>query len=109
MNFIFLCNCQFVTCLPSFQVLPDADDLQMEDDEKVGIKERNLVSSAVTKDDKNDQSEESDAPVQGKVSRTKSKVKTNIISRTVPPPGTGQKIYKIDPTLADHRPHLDYR
>ncbi|XP_078433925.1 starch branching enzyme 2.1 isoform X1 [Wolffia australiana] len=27
----------------------------------------------------------------------------------VPPPGNGQRIYEIDPMLADHRTHLDYR
>ncbi|XP_072981462.1 1,4-alpha-glucan-branching enzyme 1, chloroplastic/amyloplastic-like isoform X2 [Typha angustifolia] len=29
--------------------------------------------------------------------------------RIVPPPGNGQKIYEIDPSLKDHRTHLDYR
>ena len=29
--------------------------------------------------------------------------------RVVPPIGTGQKIYEIDPMLAAHRAHLDYR
>lgn len=29
--------------------------------------------------------------------------------RIIPPPGTGQKIYEIDPFLQAHREHLDFR
>lgn len=29
--------------------------------------------------------------------------------RFVPPPGTGQRIYEIDPSLNGYRGHLDYR
>lgn len=29
--------------------------------------------------------------------------------RVIPPPGTGQRIYEIDPYLKDHQAHLDYR
>ncbi|KAK1323416.1 hypothetical protein QJS10_CPA02g00640 [Acorus calamus] len=29
--------------------------------------------------------------------------------RTIPPPGTGQRIYEIDPLLKAHKRHLDYR
>lgn len=28
---------------------------------------------------------------------------------SIPPPGTGQKIYEIDPLLKSHKEHLDYR
>ncbi|XP_068661481.1 1,4-alpha-glucan-branching enzyme 2-2, chloroplastic/amyloplastic-like [Aristolochia californica] len=31
------------------------------------------------------------------------------VKRCVPPPGDGQKIYEIDPTLMVHQAHLDYR
>lgn len=30
-------------------------------------------------------------------------------SAIIPPPGTGQKIYEIDPLLQAHRQHLDFR
>lgn len=36
-------------------------------------------------------------------------VETLEIKRTIPPPGTGQRIYEIDPALNGHRKHLDYR
>jgi len=29
--------------------------------------------------------------------------------KTIPRPGTGQKIYEIDPSLLAHRGHLDFR
>lgn len=32
-----------------------------------------------------------------------------IRNRVVPPPGIGQNIYEIDPTLSNYRGHLDYR
>lgn len=46
-----------------------------------------------------------------------SKVQEGIISneseevrkRTIPPPGTGQRIYEIDPLLKGFSGHLDYR
>ena len=40
------------------------------------------------------------------------KVKTErheVKPRTIPPPGTGQKIYEVDPSLQGHRQHLDFR
>ncbi|XP_041998026.1 1,4-alpha-glucan-branching enzyme 2-2, chloroplastic/amyloplastic-like [Salvia splendens] len=32
-----------------------------------------------------------------------------IRGKIIPPPGTGQRIYEIDPMLGSHRQHLDYR
>ncbi|KAK2998713.1 hypothetical protein RJ639_023622 [Escallonia herrerae] len=32
-----------------------------------------------------------------------------IRQKSIPPPGTGQRIYEIDPILTRHRDHLDYR
>lgn len=29
--------------------------------------------------------------------------------KSIPPPGTGQRIYEIDPFLRGYREHLDYR
>ncbi|KAL5807547.1 hypothetical protein ACOSQ4_030280 [Xanthoceras sorbifolium] len=91
------------------EVLLDAESLQMEDDERVEIDEQDHVSSSVASGDENAQSEEPSVPLQGKVSTKKSEAKTEVKPRSVPPPGTGQKIYEIDPTLARYREHLDYR
>lgn len=30
-------------------------------------------------------------------------------AKSIPPPGTGQRIYEIDPFLKEHHEHLDYR
>lgn len=38
-----------------------------------------------------------------------SKEKDMVRERSIPPPGTGQRIYEIDPILRRHREHLDYR
>lgn len=35
--------------------------------------------------------------------------KTEAKSRSIPPPGSGQRIYEIDPSLTGFRQHLDYR
>ncbi|WOL11903.1 1,4-alpha-glucan-branching enzyme 2-2, chloroplastic/amyloplastic-like [Canna indica] len=35
--------------------------------------------------------------------------KLEVKPKFVPPPGTGQRIYEIDPMLKDHKTHLDYR
>ncbi|EPS64874.1 hypothetical protein M569_09906, partial [Genlisea aurea] len=34
---------------------------------------------------------------------------STIRKKTVPPPGSGQRIYEIDPLLRNYRDHLDYR
>ncbi|KAL1568377.1 1,4-alpha-glucan branching enzyme [Salvia divinorum] len=34
---------------------------------------------------------------------------TRMRGKIIPPPGTGQRIYEIDPMLSSHRQHLDYR
>ncbi|KAK4833753.1 hypothetical protein QYF36_010671 [Acer negundo] len=91
------------------EVLLDADILQMEDDEKVEIEEQDHVSSSVASDDENGESEEPSVPLQRNISTKKSEAKTEVEPQSVPPPGTGQIIYKIDPMLAGYREHLDYR
>lgn len=43
---------------------------------------------------------------------TKKKVKIErdeVKPKIIPPPGTGQKIYEIDPYLQGYREHLDFR
>lgn len=43
------------------------------------------------------------------LSETISNESAIIRERVVPPPGIGQRIYEIDPSLNNHRGHLDYR
>lgn len=38
-----------------------------------------------------------------------SKESDRVRQRSIPPPGTGQKIFKIDPLLSGYCEHLDYR
>ncbi|KAJ0039598.1 hypothetical protein Pint_27476 [Pistacia integerrima] len=48
-------------------------------------------------------------PLQEKVSTEETKGKTEVRPESLPPPGRGQRIYEIDPTLIGFRQHLDYR
>lgn len=40
--------------------------------------------------------------------QTKKKI-FEVKPKIIPPPGTGQKIFEIDPFLQAHRQHLDFR
>ncbi|KAL1545731.1 1,4-alpha-glucan branching enzyme [Salvia divinorum] len=40
---------------------------------------------------------------------TTSNASMRIRGKIIPPPGSGQRIYEIDPMLSNHRQHLDYR
>lgn len=100
---------RFLYFISVFQVLKDVDTLQMEDNEKVEIEYQGPVSSSVADDDENAQSEEASVPVQERVSTERSEVKSEVRQRSIPPPGSGQGIYEIDPILSSYRQHLDYR
>lgn len=59
-------------------------------------------------DDKNveeDEVKKESVPLHETISIGKSESKP----RSIPPPGSGQRIYDIDPSLAGFRQHLDYR
>ncbi|KAG4913504.1 hypothetical protein JHK82_054089 [Glycine max] len=43
------------------------------------------------------------------VGRKSKIVSDEVKPKIIPPPGTGQKIYEIDPSLLAHRDHLDFR
>lgn len=77
----------------------------MEDEEEV--KDELVPSSQLTDDEVKAIIEEAPVPLKGIASTTK--VETKILRRSVPPLGTGQKIYEIDPTLNGYRQHLEYR
>ncbi|CAA6660717.1 unnamed protein product [Spirodela intermedia] len=68
-----------------------SDDLQAEQESVTS--ELTLLEEA---DQEEDQADESDESLETK-------------PRSVPPPGSGQRIYEIDPMLEGHRAHLDYR
>lgn len=66
-----------------------------------------IPPSQVADLDDNDLLEETSDPLE--VVTSSKTVENTEIKRTIPPPGTGQRIYEIDPTLNVHRQHLDYR
>ncbi|KAH1078609.1 hypothetical protein GLYMA_19G192800v4 [Glycine max] len=90
------------------------EDLTMEDEDKYNISEAassyrhiedgqgSVVSSLV---DVNIPAKKASVSVGRKSKIVSDEVKPKII----PPPGTGQKIYEIDPSLLAHRDHLDFR
>ncbi|KAK3445557.1 hypothetical protein EUGRSUZ_A01533 [Eucalyptus grandis] len=85
------------------QVIHDSNDLTMEAEEEIEVKEeQDSVSSSVIGD--GDASEKS-APLQDAAVIEKEEVR----KRTIPPPGSGQRIYEIDSLLLGYREHLDYR
>nr|KJB16659.1 hypothetical protein B456_002G241400 [Gossypium raimondii] len=75
------------------QVIHDVESEEMEDDTKIEVEEQESAPKELS------------TPLKRKISTEKSEAKP----RTIPPPGIGQKIYEIDPSLLDFRQHLDYR
>ncbi|PIA39220.1 hypothetical protein AQUCO_02700415v1 [Aquilegia coerulea] len=104
------------------EVVEEVDPLAMEDDVEVESTEE-LFSSELISVDKNVDDEEETVSVNlvseigelegARASNDLDAVKSGKAFRTtkrsIPPPGTGKKIYQIDPYLETHRPHLDYR
>ncbi|XP_048126938.1 1,4-alpha-glucan-branching enzyme 1, chloroplastic/amyloplastic-like isoform X2 [Rhodamnia argentea] len=87
------------------QMIHDSNDLTMEAEEEIEVKEKqDSVSSSVIGDGDASDEEES-APLQDTAVIEKEEVK----KRTFPPPGSGQRIYEIDSLLMRYREHLDYR
>lgn len=74
----------------------------MEDSE---VKDQVVPSSKVVDDEA--LVEETPEPLEG-TSSTET-VETIPIKRSIPPPGSGQRIYEIDPYLISYQQHLDYR
>lgn len=85
-------------------------DKKLKDEEKLveqtsGYNEVDDEQESATSDDGRAQSEDASPPIDG----TKIIKKDEARPRTIPPLGTGQRIYEIDPLLNSHREHLDYR
>ncbi|KAB1221286.1 1,4-alpha-glucan-branching enzyme 1, chloroplastic/amyloplastic [Morella rubra] len=102
------------------QGLHNVDDPTLEDDKKLKDEEKfveptagyneignekDSASSTLVGDDGGAQAEAASVLIHG----TKSIEEVEARPRTIPPPGTGQRIYKIDPLLNSYREHLDYR
>ncbi|XP_034694883.1 1,4-alpha-glucan-branching enzyme 1, chloroplastic/amyloplastic-like isoform X3 [Vitis riparia] len=102
------------TVLEDPQVLQDVDDLTMEDDNdinkptndcsKVDENQDFVHSDLIDKDDKVQGAEKAvTLPGTGTIKKEEARPKS------IPPPGTGQRIYEIDPFLRGYREHIDYR
>ncbi|XP_042514957.1 1,4-alpha-glucan-branching enzyme 1, chloroplastic/amyloplastic-like [Macadamia integrifolia] len=104
------------------QVFQEVAGIPMEEDSKIQGEQNNISSEPGSHDSKVDGEQHSvpvqvidgaakdglvevSAPLEARESDGKSKARP----RSIPPPGTGQKIYEIDPMLNDFRNHLDYR
>lgn len=74
------------------QVLEDVDGVTMEDEK--------IEDEAISSLDVGSVDDETPSPLEATASTA---------TKTIPPPGTGQKIYEIDPLLKGFRDHLDYR
>lgn len=87
------------------QMIHDSNDLTMEAEEEIEVKEKqDSVSSLVIGD-----GDASDKGVSAPLQDTAVIEKEEVKKRTIPPPGSGQRIYEIDPLLLGYREHLDYR
>ncbi|GMY25141.1 1,4-alpha-glucan-branching enzyme 2-2, chloroplastic/amyloplastic-like isoform X2 [Fagus crenata] len=112
------------TVLDDPQGLHDVNNQTMEDDKKLKDEEdfvepisgytykkkggynevdheQESASSSLVGHDSKAQGEKASVPIDGTITIER--------PRTVPPPGTGQGIYKIDPLLNKYREHLEYR
>ncbi|XP_057513372.1 1,4-alpha-glucan-branching enzyme 2-2, chloroplastic/amyloplastic-like isoform X1 [Actinidia eriantha] len=101
------------------QILRDADNMKMEDDRSTG----NDINDVETTDgysEVNGKHDSASSPAAVKhvkamdvetsvLSYDISKEKDMVQQMSIPPPGTGQRIYEIDPLLRSYREHLDYR
>ncbi|KAK8705191.1 hypothetical protein V6N13_048797 [Hibiscus sabdariffa] len=87
------------------QVIHDVDSKEMRDNKKINAEEQESVPSTLASNDEEAHAEELSAPLNRKVRNPNSEAKP----RSIPPPGAGQRIYEIDPTLSGFRQHLDYR
>ncbi|KAF6148030.1 hypothetical protein GIB67_024205 [Kingdonia uniflora] len=79
-------------------------DLAMEDNTVVDDKEDYDPSKFLSD---GDESGSLNASIPLQVKDTGERIASK--QRSIPPPGSGQKIYEIDPLLKNHREHLDYR
>lgn len=84
-------------------MLHDVDSHTIEADEKTKEETDQDLQSLVVDNADGDQ-----APLE-EISIPSQSNKAETIVRSIPPPGTGQRIYEIDPFLLGHKEHIDYR
>lgn len=100
--------------------MPDVDDPTIEADKKHGNEVKFVEPTSGYNEFDNEQDSASstlvgdDGRAHGDKAATSDDEKKGVKkyesrSRTVSPPGTGKRIYEIDPFLNNHREHLDYR
>ncbi|KAK1300227.1 hypothetical protein QJS10_CPB13g01652 [Acorus calamus] len=70
--------------------------LNVDGEGKIDADETSATTESVTEEVKNETIPSSDGGI-------------HVKPRTIRPPGTGQRIYEIDPLLKAHKGHLDYR
>ncbi|XP_073114108.1 1,4-alpha-glucan-branching enzyme 1, chloroplastic/amyloplastic isoform X2 [Elaeis guineensis] len=86
-------------------VLQEPTGLHIEDEDKVEARWTPMSSEAMNDEIMNEGAKQSLHPP---ANQTIEKV-VEEKPRFIPPPGTGQRIYEIDPSLEGHRAHLHYR
>ncbi|CAL5350783.1 unnamed protein product [Camellia sinensis] len=101
------------------QILHDEDNVMMEGDSDIEDDSNHVqtTSGGIVVDGMHDSVSSTAAGKDVKAKDVDTPVPSHHISRekdvvrkkSIPPPGTGQKIYEIDPLLRSHREHLDYR
>ncbi|XP_064965243.1 1,4-alpha-glucan-branching enzyme 1, chloroplastic/amyloplastic-like isoform X2 [Musa acuminata AAA Group] len=88
----------------NLQVLQETSGVKIEDNIELEAGQTSISSELIGEESMN----------QGDKSSVSSQAKEEVEDveekpRFVPPPGTGQRIYEIDPSLKGYRVHLDYR
>ncbi|URE01897.1 Carbohydrate-binding module 48 (Isoamylase N-terminal domain), partial [Musa troglodytarum] len=88
----------------NLRVLQETSGVKIEDNIKLEAGQTSISSELIGEESMN----------QGDKSSVSSQAKEEVEDveekpRLVPPPGTGQRIYEIDPSLKGYRGHLDYR
>ncbi|CAL9102190.1 unnamed protein product [Musa acuminata var. zebrina] len=88
----------------NLQVLQETSGVKIEDNIELEAGQTSISSALIGEESMN----------QGDKSSVSSQAKEEVEDveekpRFVPPPGTGQRIYEIDPSLKGYRVHLDYR
>lgn len=86
------------------QVLQESAGLSIKDDSKIEAGQTPMSSEVMDDEIMNEGAKQS---VHSQANQTIEKVEEK--PRFIPPPGSGQRIYEIDPCLEGHRGHLDYR
>ncbi|CAJ1886898.1 unnamed protein product [Sphenostylis stenocarpa] len=101
------------TALRRFLICENLEDLTMEDEDKYNIGEADSSYKQIEDGQGSVVSSQVEVDISVKTSVSvgkKVKIPTDDAKpKNIPLPGTGQKIYEIDPSLLAHHEHLDFR